>query len=110
MLSRSERLNRTQFSKFFASGRRIHTPNLTLVYSPLTSFLSSVVVGKKVAKLAHERNKIRRRVYVALREVKKSLDLKGALIVITKPSIKGVSKKDFIKTIAEEIGLALNKR
>lgn len=110
MLPKTERLDRAKFSDFFAKGRRVHGTYTTLVLSPSDDFISSVVVGKKVAKLAHERNRIRRRIYSLLRTIKVEVNPKLALIVIVKPAITKLSKADFVKEVEVEIVRALNKR
>jgi ribonuclease P protein component len=110
MLSKKERLNRTQFSTFFAKGRRFHGLYTTLIVSPHNQFLASVVVSKKVFKLAHDRNRIRRRIYSLLRSFKTDLNLQGALIVMVKPAVSKLSVGEFKIALTEEIGRALNKR
>ena len=53
----------------YSKGKTIRTPRLSLVYMPnergYTRF--AVVVSKKVSRLAVDRNRIRRRVYEAIR-------------------------------------------
>ncbi|MEZ4194902.1 MAG: ribonuclease P protein component [Candidatus Paceibacterota bacterium] len=110
MLPKKERLDRAQFSRVFASGRRIHGVYTTVILSPAPTFTSSVVVPKKVAKLAHERNRIRRRIYALLRKMRLDLDPKVALIVVTKPAISKLTRAEFVSQVATEIGRALNKR
>jgi ribonuclease P protein component len=94
MFAQSERLSRATFDTYFQSGKRIQSPFLTLVYTPHTERHASVVVGKKVAKKAHERNHIRRRVYgVLYRELVKN-DVRGVFIVLTKPAFASLNKKE----------------
>jgi len=87
MFSVKQRLSRTAFTEYFKVGRRFQTPALTLVHSPTAPFGVSTVVGKKVSKLAVGRNRIRRRLYAAMR---RSFDAsgvtKGVYIVIAKPA------------------------
>lgn len=92
MLARAQRLPRREFTRFFASGARYHTPNLTLIYTPAPTFVAAVVVSKKVAKLAHERNTIRRRLYAALANEVKVNDLAGVIILVVKPPLKKLTR------------------
>lgn len=86
MFTKRERLSRTAFTQYFAAGRRFHTPALTLVYTPEAPFGVSVVVGKKVSKLAVGRNRIRRRLYAGMRRVFSESGTPAAVcIVIAKP-------------------------
>ncbi len=110
MLAKNERLNRADFSKYFAVGRRIHGQYLTIINSPNPVFKGSVVVGKKVAKKAHDRNRIKRRLYSILRELKETTKATGIFILITKPAIKTLSKKDFQLLLNDEIALTLNRK
>jgi ribonuclease P protein component len=93
MFKKSERLSRVQFDSFFKSGRRINSNHLTLSYHVFPQRHIAVVVGKKVAKKAHERNALRRRVYgVSYRELQKG-EQKGVFIVLTKPTFASLTKK-----------------
>lgn len=92
MLAKKERLDRKEFDRFFASGRRFHTKNLQLIYSPHPTFHGSVVVGKKVFKLAVRRNRLRRQLYAALYQVKVRDERTGVYIVLAKPSAGTLSK------------------
>lgn len=93
MLPKNKRLNTAAFNKFFKTGRRFHTPYLTICFTPYTTFHASVVVGKKVNKNAVERNRIRRQLYSLLYSWQKKETVKGVFIVFTKPSAKDVSFK-----------------
>jgi ribonuclease P protein component len=93
MLPKSQRLSRAAFVGYFAGGKRFHAPYLTIVYHPTASFQAAVVVSKKVAKKAHERNTIRRRLYAVLREVHKEEAVSGVYIVHTKPSFAALSRE-----------------
>lgn len=94
MLPQKERLNRNDFNRFFAAGRKYHSPTLTLVYGESTNFQASAVVSKKVAKTAVERNKLRRQIYAILRDRHKEKSLAGVYIVIVKPPAQKLSFTD----------------
>jgi ribonuclease P protein component len=92
MLPKSQRLSRRAFEGYFRSGRRYHSDTLTVVYTPHTTFKAAVVVAKKVAKQAHERNTIRRRLYTALAHFKKNSQTTGVYIVLTKPAVADLTR------------------
>lgn len=67
MLPATRRLPRAQFTTHVTTGRRYHSPHLTISYTPTTTpAQAAVVVSKKVAKSAVARNRLRRRLYAAL--------------------------------------------
>lgn len=51
---------------FLSSGKRYHSPSLTVTFTPNPTLRAAAVVGKKVAKQAVDRNRIRRRLYATL--------------------------------------------
>lgn len=110
MFKRSERLNRTQFSEFFNRSKRIQGEHITVLYSPAPTFFGAVVVGKKVAKKAHDRNRIRRRLYACLRVLKLEHALTGAYILVAKPKITSLSKRAFMNEVPKELGQVVNTR
>lgn len=85
MLKKKERLTKSEFDRFFSSGRRFHTPLFTLIHAPHDRFHGAVVVGKKVFKKAHDRNRLRRRLYNALYRLSRDNDLRGVYMILTKP-------------------------
>ena len=71
MLSSTHRLRSSEVEEVFLKGRRLGTPLLSFVsLSPVDRAAFAVVVTKKVARSAVDRNKIRRRVYSILSKVK----------------------------------------
>ena len=108
MLPKNQRLGRAAFAQVFAAGSRIHDPHATVVYRLDASFKAAVVVSKKVAKKAHERNLVRRRFYTIIRNIIDSnRNIKGEYIFIIKPTIKNLSKKEFKSLITLEVGRTL---
>ncbi len=93
MFSKNERLDRTEFTRYFKIGKRTHSDHFTLVYSSAPLRAVAVVVGKKVHKHAVDRNTLRRRVYAAARRV---LDIEtgvtGIYIIIGKPTAKTLTQ------------------
>ena len=90
MLARSQRLSRRQFTDFFKAGTRYHSEYATIVFVPYPTLHGSVVVSKKVARLAVRRNQLRRRVYHQLQIFAKQKP--GVYIVILKPTFSSLSK------------------
>lgn len=86
MLKKKERLTKKEFDRFFSSGRRHHSPSLTLIHSSDQTFHGAVVVGKKVFKKAVLRNQLRRRLYNILYRLSREHSLTGVYIILTKPS------------------------
>lgn len=93
MLSKKDRLSSAEFSVYFKTGKKIHSTYATLIYTKHPHFHGSVVVGKKVDKRAVVRNKLRRRFYALLYTQLKLKQKTGVYIVILKPNIKSLNKK-----------------
>ena len=91
MLKKSERLARADFLPFFKSGKRINSEHLQLIYAHSPSFHASVVVSKKVSKLAVVRNTVRRRIYAHLKGLSSSKQ--GVYIVTVKPTFATLSRQ-----------------
>jgi len=104
MLPKKERLSRKEFNRFFSVGKRFHSPSLQVVYAPHDTFHASVVVSKKIARLAVKRNKIRRRIYDIVRRYKMERGNPGVFIFVTKP---GVVKQSYA-LLKEELVVALD--
>jgi ribonuclease P protein component len=104
MLAKKERLSRDAFNRFFSVGKRYHGAIFQIVYTPHPTFHASVVVPKKVEKLAVRRNKIRRRIYDILRHYTRTQKKQGVFIVIVKPPVTKASymalKEEVIQVIA----------
>ena len=98
MLAKKQRLTKKEFDRVFAQGKRSHSPTLQLIYLPDSNFRAAVVCGKKVFPKAVDRNLLRRRMYALLAQYHKHHNITGAYIVICKPSIRDVSKRDLLAT------------
>lgn len=105
MLPKTKRLTVAQFARVFATGTRIHTSYLTVVYVRAASFQASVVVGKKVAKRAVERNAIRRRLYGVLAECRHDT-LPYQCLVLTKPALNTLTKAEQRHALCEAMASA----
>jgi ribonuclease P protein component len=91
MLKKSERVARSDFGAFFKKGRKVHGDHVFAVVSPYLTFHASVVVSKKVAKSAVERNTYRRRVYAQLLILKRR-GFKGVVIITLKPTFSELTR------------------
>ena len=112
MLSKTARLSRQEFSTVFACPqKRTHFPECSVYYTPSPSFKASVVVGKKVAKLAVDRNRLRREVYGALQAaLAEGLDPQGCYIFIIKPPFAKLTKAERQATIDDILAQNLKSR
>ena len=93
MFKKAQRLNKSEFSEFFKSGRKHNFPEATIITTPHPTWKVSVVVGKKVAKSAVRRNTIRRRINAQLRKLTDSIEEAKVLIVVVKPRYNSLTKK-----------------
>jgi len=84
MVKKKQKLSRSEFSSLLKKGKRIHGSLYSLMYSFEKDTKLGVVVSKKTARKAVERNKLRRKMFVVL---KNELDgLSGVHVaVFTKP-------------------------
>lgn len=95
MLEKKARLGRQEFSKYFKTGRRYNSQNLTVIVAAADTFKGAVVVSKKVSKSAVCRNKWRRRLYATLSLFRKDNDrIKNVYIVLAKPSLNNITRKE----------------
>lgn len=110
MLAKTERLSRNLFTAVFSQGKRRHGEHFTIVYAPAVGFRASVVVSKKVAKKAHDRNRLKRQLYEYVRLVHKEHSLSGHFLIFAKPSIAKHSATKRLLTIKTELPGLLNPR
>lgn len=106
MFKKKERLTKKEFDRFFSSGRRFHSPELTLIYSPATDFHGAVVVGKKVYKKAVDRNRLRRRLYDILYSLTKRQGRTGVYMLLTKPavtSLKPIKLRNSVESLLNKV-------
>ena len=92
MLKKTNRLPRADFAPYLKGGKRHHSDCATLIWQPHTTFHGSVVVSKKVSKLAVTRNTIRRRVYAQLYGLRAEHKT-GVWIVLIKPPYALLTKQ-----------------
>lgn len=102
MFKKNNRLTRSEFSHYYKIGKKEHNKHLTFITSPSPTPKISVVVGKKVSKIAVRRNTIKRQVYATLRSAPTS-DKFEVLIVVVKPSFPSLGKKQAREFLIKEI-------
>jgi ribonuclease P protein component len=103
MLAKTNRLSRALFADYFSRGKRLHSEHFTIVYSPAEVFKVSVVVSKKVAKKAHDRNRLKRQVYGYIAVLSKEQPLCGVFMVFPKPTLVKLAASPRQKAIVSEL-------
>jgi len=103
MLAKTQRLSVAAFAAVFATGKRLHTPHLSIVYVPAPVFRAAVVVGKKVAKRAVLRNEYRRRVYAVIAETVRREPLSVSCIFLVRPSFATLTKQEQRDVVVEAL-------
>lgn len=109
MFNKQQRLTRAAFAAVFKSGTRYHSDSLTLIHEPQDTTHAAVVVGKKVAKKAHDRNSLRRRIYGVAYQILKKCNQGGVFIFLTKARFATLTKKqqrEAVQNILKRITLS----
>jgi len=91
MLAKQFRIPRSEFMNHLR-GRRVAGSVLVVVYSPNPPLKVAVIVSKKVAKRAVDRNHLRRRAYGVVERWLKEVTYQGSLVVQYKPGALRVSR------------------
>ena len=115
MLKKAQRLSRTEFSHYFKTGQKSHTPYFSIIKASNTTFKGAVVVSKKLYKSAPARNRLRRQTYAQLANLAKltasqsvSTSVPGAtsqlvLIVIFNPKAKDIPRTKLMSLLKEKL-------
>jgi ribonuclease P protein component len=69
MLAKTNRLTTREFALVIGTGRELHSPFFSIKSIPGETFKFGQVASKKIWKTAVSRNRVRRRVYAAVRSV-----------------------------------------
>ncbi|NCN12031.1 ribonuclease P protein component [Candidatus Kaiserbacteria bacterium] len=93
MFKKSERLNRFEFTYFFKIGKKYRFPYFTITYYPSTVRKVAVVVSKKVAKSAVQRNLLKRRITAILYSEVIKNKFMGILIIIVTPPYSSLTRQ-----------------
>ena len=108
MLPRSQRLTTPLFREVFTSGRLVHSPFFTLkVKKAGTISRFAVSVSKKIAPNAVDRNRIRRRTYAAIRDLR-TLNTPIQAVLIAKNTVDKASLQEItqeLNAVFVKIGL-----
>ena len=103
MLSKKYRFHSRGGVKYtYRHGKTIRTPSISLVYNdnPRGFTRAAVVVSKKIEKTAVRRNRIRRRVYEAIRlELPKYSKTRDYIFVVYSRELENMEFKDLRKLI-----------
>jgi ribonuclease P protein component len=97
MLRKNHRLSHSLFDTVFARGKSHHSPHFIKKSQPVDSwddFAVSVVVPKKVARLATKRNLIKRRMYGLVRDLLPELHNPERSILILKRNPQDIPKNE----------------
>lgn len=101
MLPKKKRLNLylDENNLLFSEGKRFHSPNFVFFIRKAKEFKISVVVSKKVAKNATDRNKIRRMIYSFFHDKKNQFLIEIIIIVKKKQLSFSILSKDLEITL-----------
>jgi len=98
MLPKNERLSRLSFPQKRPT-KRYSLPWGSLSLYESSDFRASVVVSKKVLKKAHERNRLKRRIYSALEELQKESSHKIMLVVYPRAEALTLPLRHIVKDL-----------
>lgn len=109
MLKKQFQLNLREQEDFFSRSKKQHFPQFSFYFTPADSFQATVIVPKKVKKLATERNTVKRKYRAALQNSLSELEsLKLKVAVVVHPRGADLSTEEItqlIQTNAEKIRL-----
>jgi ribonuclease P protein component len=91
MLKKNHKLDRSDFTTVFETRKVYSSSHFTFRFAPVRSwdeFGVSVVVSKKVEKLAVHRNRVKRRAYYALKVISENLEKPFKGIFVMKKSVR----------------------
>jgi len=93
MLSKSKRISRKLFKPLLGSRKYFNSEHFSLRVAPSEETRVAVSVSKKISKKAVVRNKVRRRVYSAMRDLVSSLRV-GLYLVVAKHGSEKIMGKE----------------
>jgi ribonuclease P protein component len=82
MLSKANRLSVKEFDLVVKTGRELYSPVFTLKYIGANNLKFSPTAPKKIFKTAVLRNRVRRRIYAAVREIISERKINPSMIVL----------------------------
>lgn len=104
MLSKKFRLNLREQTDFFEKCKKVHSPYFSFFYLPAEAFEATVIVSKRVASLATQRNIIKRKFRAAIAENLKILsELKINLVVVVHERSSQLSVSEIAQQIETNV-------
>lgn len=107
MLSKDTRVTTSRFKEIFDTGKTRRSGDFLIKFLPNTdrTTRAGVVVSKKVAKTAVERNKIKRTIYRLLQENKEALPYLDYIIFVQKTFLAkdAASRKESCQALLTEL-------
>lgn len=97
MLPKTQRLTKKLFDIVFFNSKRVHHELFTLQYKEADTVRCAVVVPKKVARLAVDRNNLKRRAYAVFQKHTFKRDVHCVVV------IKKVPEGTFFETALQEV-------
>jgi ribonuclease P protein component len=102
MLSKANRLSVKEFDLVVKTGREVCSPLFIIKYVPASNFKFSPTAPKKIFKTAVARNRTRRMIYAAVREIVYKKNIKpNTIVLIVKKDIKDIDSSRLISVIRE---------
>jgi ribonuclease P protein component len=102
MLPRTERLSTEEFMLVIEKGRVLHSPLFLVRVLPGKNARFAAVAPQKIAKTSVMRHKIRRQIYAAIQELKKSASFSPAqVLIIAKDAIHTSTPGDRSSSLKE---------
>src|ERR1017187_9526958 len=102
MLSKANRLSVKEFDLVVKTGRELYSPLFTLKYIGANNFKFSPTAPKKTFKTAVSRNRVRRRIYAAVREVLSSKKIKpNHIVLIVKKDIADIDSQRLVRATTD---------
>lgn len=97
MLSKARRLSTREFAKIMETGREARSPLFIIRFLPSRTFKLSPAAPKKLFPTAVSRNRARRRIYAAVREiVSKRKAWPNIIVIIVKNKFDGLGRAGLV--------------
>jgi ribonuclease P protein component len=91
-----------EFDLVVKTGRELYSPAFTIKYIGASIFKFSPTAPKKIFKTAVSRNRVRRRIYAAVREIISQTKTKPNMIVlIVKKDIKDITSQRLVMVLQD---------
>jgi ribonuclease P protein component len=102
MLSKKNRLLTKEFDLVIKTGRETYSPFFSMKCTPAGTLKFSSVAPKKTFKTAVSRNRVRRRIYAAVREILSLKKIKPSHVVLmVKKDIKDIDSPRLVSVLTD---------